>query len=77
MTDAVDKLVNETPGVYRLYGIAWATIASGMLSLSKVRMREFFNSIDPSQSFQPIRPASSHVGLGAAPHFGAESVHEG
>lgn len=50
MTDAVEKLACETSGIYGSYEAAGGTTVSGMLSLLKATLLEFFNSIDPQRT---------------------------
>jgi hypothetical protein len=43
--DAVEKVTCGAPGVYKLYGAIGAGTASGMMMLSQMALREFFNEI--------------------------------
>jgi hypothetical protein len=63
MTDTVEKLACETLGIYGSYRAARRTTASGMLPLSKTKLREFFNSIDPEGTFctRECPPPQSHT----------------
>ena len=53
--DAVERIACEMPGTYRSRRSAWAATTSGMLALSKMRSREFFNSICQKPTFVRIR----------------------
>jgi hypothetical protein len=52
--DAVEKLSCQVPGIYRSYEAACAATASGMLTPSKMRSREFFNSIGQAVKFADL-----------------------